>query len=257
MADGDAKRQVTPGSEPGESTPLYELVKRHITDGISRGTFGPGARLPSESALVRRFGASRMTINRALRELVRDGVITRRKGVGSFVSEPQHSTSLIEIRDIRETIAERGNRHSCRLIEAGRKALTAAEADLMDVPTATTAHFVRLLHCENDRPLQIESRLVRADFAPDLLSVDFERVSVYDYLQSIAPVSELEHMVEAALPDKGEAGLLDISDEHPVLRVRRRTWVGDTVVTLSSFCHPGERHRVTVRLRPSDLVARP
>jgi GntR family transcriptional regulator of arabinose operon len=63
----------------------HARIRQSLIDAISSGQYEPGQRLPSESALVRTFGASRPTVNRALRELQLSGVIERRAGSGSFV----------------------------------------------------------------------------------------------------------------------------------------------------------------------------
>jgi len=65
--------------------PKYELIRQTIADGIVSGKHSPGDRLPSESALVKTFAASRPTVNRALRELQLAGLIERRAGSGSYV----------------------------------------------------------------------------------------------------------------------------------------------------------------------------
>lgn len=236
-----------------EPAPLYEMVKHHITDGIAVGTYAPGAKLPSESELVGRFSVSRMTVNRALRELTRDGVIFRIQGVGSFVSEGHASTSLVEVRDIRDVIAERDAAYSCLVLECERISASPEIAELFSLESGVQLLHVVLVHFENGLPLQLERRYVRGDFAPQFLEQDFTTQSVYRYLHDIAPVSELEHIAEAALPDQFEQENLDLEGHQPVMRIRRRTWVGRKVVTLGYFSHPGDRYRVTVRVRPSDF----
>ncbi len=67
----------------------YQTVKQHILDRIGSGDWPPGARIPSENELVAELGISRMTINRAVRELAQEGRVVRLGGVGSFVAEPQ------------------------------------------------------------------------------------------------------------------------------------------------------------------------
>lgn len=237
---------------PMPAAPLYETVKRHVTDGIATGRYRPGAKLPSESALVAELSVSRMTVNRALRELARDGIITRVQGVGSFVSATAPNTSLSEVRDIRDIIAERGGTHHCRVLDARPVPLDAALAPLFEGAPGLEVFHLSVIHYENGRPLQVERRHVRADFAPDLLEQDLQAMPLTPYLQALAPISELEHLVEAASPDGDERQMLELGDGEPVLRIRRRTWVGDRVVTLSLFSHPGLRYRAVVRLRPSD-----
>jgi GntR family transcriptional regulator, arabinose operon transcriptional repressor len=65
--------------------PKHQRVRQTLTDAITSGEYAPGQRLPSESELVKAFGASRPTVNRALRELQLTGMIERRAGSGSYV----------------------------------------------------------------------------------------------------------------------------------------------------------------------------
>ncbi|MCP5368777.1 MAG: GntR family transcriptional regulator, partial [Hyphomicrobiales bacterium] len=67
--------------------PQYQRIKRHIMRLIDGGGLGPGDRVPSENALVRELGVSRMTVNRALRELTAAGLLVRVQGTGTFVAE--------------------------------------------------------------------------------------------------------------------------------------------------------------------------
>ena len=78
------------------SLALYAQVKDHISRKIQDGTWPAGHRLPSESELVAQFGISRMTVNRALRELMEQGRIVRVAGVGSFVAENKPQSTLLQ-----------------------------------------------------------------------------------------------------------------------------------------------------------------
>ncbi len=105
--------------------PLYARVKQMIVQQIETGSWPPHHRVPSESELVSQLGFSRMTINRALRELTADGLLVRMQGVGTFVAEPKTRSALFEVNNIADEIASRGHRHRCQVIvlaeEAPRK----------------------------------------------------------------------------------------------------------------------------------------
>ena len=75
-----------------DDTPKYMLILRELRGKIVSGDYGHGQRLPSESALVKKFGVSRPTAARALRELATEGLVERRAGSGSFVSERAGAT---------------------------------------------------------------------------------------------------------------------------------------------------------------------
>ena len=99
--------------QPQEKGPRYLKVKEHIMARIASGEFGPGSRVPSENELVSRFGLSRMTVNRALRELAADGWLNRRPGV-ELRAPAAGAGGLLAPRDIAQDIRRRGHRHGSR-----------------------------------------------------------------------------------------------------------------------------------------------
>src|SRR3546814_18507378 len=90
------------GASP-DAPPRYAAIKQSIYDAIGDGRLKPGDRVPSEADLVEQFDVSRMTANRALRELQSAGIIVRRAGSGSFIAEPKPIGHMIEIRDRKST----------------------------------------------------------------------------------------------------------------------------------------------------------
>ncbi len=100
------KRPSRPAGLPAAAEPalaLYQQIKDHIVRRIQDGSWRAGDRLPSESELVQQFGMSRMTVNRALRELVEQGRIVRVAGVGSFVAEDKPQSTLLQIANLAST----------------------------------------------------------------------------------------------------------------------------------------------------------
>ncbi|RTZ97716.1 MAG: histidine utilization repressor, partial [Deltaproteobacteria bacterium] len=83
---------------------LYLQVKDYILERIGSGKWPPDQRIPSENQLVKRLGVSRMTVNRALRELSAEGRLVRIQGVGSFVAHPRPLTTLFQIISIDKEI---------------------------------------------------------------------------------------------------------------------------------------------------------
>ena len=104
----------------GSLQPLYLQVKRHILDNIGSGKWGTSTRVPSENDIVKSFGVSRMTANRALRELSDEGVLVRVAGVGSFVADQHAHTHPLEIRSIADEIRTRGHVHRAAIVSLER-----------------------------------------------------------------------------------------------------------------------------------------
>src|ERR1700675_3956201 len=96
--------------------PLYLQAKWHILDNIGSGNWGTSASVPSENHIVKSFGVSRMTGNRALRELSDEGVLVRIAGVGSFVADRHARAHPLEIRSIADEIRGRGHVHRAEIV---------------------------------------------------------------------------------------------------------------------------------------------
>jgi len=230
--------------------PLYLRVKRHILDNIGSGNWAPAQRVPSENELVRSFGVSRMTANRALRELSDEGVLVRVAGVGSFVAERQTRAHPLEIRSIADEIRERGLVYQVEVVARERVRAIAGLAEDFRVAPRTELFFSSLVHLANGRPVQLEDRYVLARLAPDYLSLDFTRVTPHDYLVEAAPLQEAEHVLRAAMPDARTAKLLAMKRREPCLLVIRRTWSAGAIASVAKLHHPGSRYELSGRFRP-------
>ncbi|HEU4825965.1 MAG TPA: UTRA domain-containing protein, partial [Dongiaceae bacterium] len=170
-----------------ELLPRYSRVKRMITERIDSGEWQPRHRIPSESELVRDIGVSRMTINRALRELTLDGRLIRVQGVGTFVAEPKPISALFEVRNIADEIASRGHRHTAQVLTLRKEKASADIARSLGLKTGDAVFHSVLVHSEDDMPVQIEDRYVSPTSAPEYLGQDFSTQTPYVYLMAAAP----------------------------------------------------------------------
>jgi GntR family histidine utilization transcriptional repressor len=230
-----------------EPLPLYRRVKDHILERIRSGSLAPGARVPSENELVEALGVSRMTANRALRELSADGYLARVPGVGTFVKEAMARSSLIEIRNIAEEIASRGRRHTCRLINRGRALAKAGLAELFEAEGTVELFHILLVHEEDGTPVQLEDRYVNPAAAPAFLDQDFRVTTPTAYLVRSLPVDEFEHTVEAIMPGPEQRRLLDMEAGEPCLALHRRSWSRGLVATVASLVYPASRYSLYSR----------
>lgn len=231
----------------GAPAPLYQRVKHMIIQQIQTGVWPPHFRIPSESELVEQLGFSRMTINRALRELTAEGLLIRMQGVGSFVAEPKGHAALFEIRNIADEIAERGHHHHSKVVILKLTKANQKQALDLELQEGERIFHSLLIHYEENIPVQIEERYISAKVAPEYLQQDFTLQTPNQYLNSIAPVTEGEHLVEAVLGSSNECKLLQIAPHEPCLLIHRRTWSGLLVVSSTRLLYPGSRYRLEGR----------
>ena len=230
--------------------PLYQKIKDHILQRIADGDWPAGSRVPSENELVKLFKVSRMTTNRALRELTDEGVLMRVAGVGTFVAEVKAHSHPLEIHNIADEIHGRGHDYSAKVLILEEVRAGAETASWMEINKGESVFHSRIVHFEQGRPIQLEDRFVNPEVAPGYMAQDFSRTTPYEYLMSMAPLLKAEHVVKAVMPDEATRQHLDMDDNEPCLLVERRTWSGDRVVTIARLWHPGSRYELSGKFRP-------
>lgn len=222
--------------------PAYEQVKAFIKTHISAGTWKPGDPVPSEAALAAQFGISRMTVNRALRELTAEGMVTRVQGSGTRVAELHRISSRLTIRDIHEEVIERGHVHTTRVLMVQAEKASADLARSLGLRTGARVFHTMLVHLENGVPIQHEDRYVNPAAAPDFLETDFTLTTPTHHLLQHAPLTEASYSIEACLPSAQEARQLGIKRGEPCLAMMRRTVSGAHVASVARLIYPGTRY---------------
>jgi GntR family histidine utilization transcriptional repressor len=230
--------------------PLYLQVKNHILTNIDSGKWTPSARVPSENEIVREFGVSRMTANRALRELQDEGVLVRIAGVGSFVANRQAHTHPLEIHNIADEIRARGHVHRAELIALERVRAVGTLAQDFGVAPKTELFYSAIVHFESDVPILLEDRHVLPKIGPDYLKIDFQKMTPYDYLMEVAPLQEAEHLLRAVMPDERTRKLLTMKRREPCLLMIRRTWTAGVIASVARLHYPGSRYEMSGRVHP-------
>lgn len=242
--------------QTASSAPLYKQITSDIERRIARGEWADGSRLPSENELVRRLGVSRMTVNRALRDLTERGLVSRVKGLGTFVAAAGPQFELVAIRDIAEEIKERGHRHSAKVYALEAVRADAEQAGAFDAKLGAKLFRSLIVHYEDSTPIQLEERYISPVFAPEFLKQDFEHTTPTAYLQGLGAATEIEQIVYAATTSVTGCKLLKMERSTPCIILVRRTWIEGVPVTKSTFTSPGDRYSLGSRYVPSQLEKR-
>jgi GntR family histidine utilization transcriptional repressor len=222
--------------------PAYLQVKTFVQQHISSGEWRPGAPVPSEATLMQQFGISRMTVNRALRELTAEGMVTRVQGSGTFVAELHRIASNLTIRDIQEEVVERGHVHAARVLLSQAEKASSELAQSLGLRSGARVFHTVLVHLENGVPIQYEDRYVNPAAAPDYLKTDFSQTTPTRHLLTEAPLTEASYSIEACLPTPEQALHLDIPSREACLAMVRRTVSGTQVASVVRLVYPGSRY---------------
>jgi len=228
----------------------YARVKKYLKEGLAAGRWTPGELMPSETELVTEFGVSRMTENRALRELQAEGLVDRSQGIGTFAAQLHRLSSTLTIRDLHEEIESRGHRHHAEVHLKREERAPRELAERLGLATGAPVFHSLIVHHDNGVPLQCEDRYVNPACAPGYLQVDFTQTTPTHYLLDVAPLWEAQYTIEASAPTAREARLLGIEPGDPCLVVVRRTMSRSVPITLARLVHPGSRYQLEGSFSP-------
>ncbi|KPZ71321.1 HTH-type transcriptional repressor YvoA [Shewanella sp. P1-14-1] len=222
----------------------FAQIKQYILARIEAGEWQENDRVPSENQLTELFDCSRMTARRALTELVESGVLERSQGLGTFVAGLKSQSSLLAIRNIADEIKDRGHGYSVKQLELTQVSAPSAVAISLGLEEGSPVFYSVLVHCEQDKPLQVEERYVNPQMIPDYLKQDFNLLTPHEYLSKVAPLTEARHTIEAVIANEQTQQRLAIEPSEPCLQILRRTWSRKGVVSFARLTHPGSQFRL-------------
>ena len=230
--------------------PLHVRIKRSVLAQIRSGEYKPGDRIASENELGARFGASRPTVQRALRDLVSEGLLRRVQGSGTFVTPASLSFSLLEVHDLGEQIRAHGGAARSEVLIQRRRVADPEVTELLELEPGTEVFHAVILQVADEIPVAHEERFARVDIFTDFLEQDFSVISVFAYFASRSVLEEIENVVRAISPDRRLAQLLEINSGEPCLHLQRRNWWQGRAVTLTRITYAGIRQALASRYKP-------
>jgi GntR family transcriptional regulator len=227
----------------------YQRVQDALAEEIARGRRSPGSRLPPERALAEHFGVSRVTLRRALAELERSGIVSR-DAAGWAVAGPAIGEPPNELMSFSEMAASRGLTPRARVLNTRVRSATIDEAETLGLAPGASLFEIERLRLMDDVPIMIDRSCIPLALAPELVEVDFSRVSLYSVLENrgVQP-ARANFAVEAIAADEHRAALLDLEPGEPLLRCSQLT--EDETGRLIEMCemvYRGDRYRFRATL---------
>lgn len=201
--------------------PRYQQLYRHISGAVADGSLAPGTQLPPERDLADIAGVSRVTVRKAIGQLVRDGLIDQRQGAGSFVRLPPQKIeqSLSGLTSFTEYMQQRGKTSTSRVIGAARAAPTPDETMALGIGGNDRIARVERLRSADGTCMALERSSLPLDILPDPAAVT---TSLYAVLRALgnAPSRAIQRISAHSL-GASEASLLEMPEGAPVLRIDR------------------------------------
>ena len=237
--------------DQGRDITLHQRIVNDIEGRIVSGEWPPGHRIPFELELTKEYDCSRMTVNKALTQLAKAGLIERRKKSGSFVTQPQAQSAVLEIHDIAAEVKSLNLAYAFSVARRGKRKADADDNRRLELQSGSSVVEVVCIHHAGGRPFCLEERLISLATVPEAEEADFSTVPPGSWLINQIPWSSAEHRIHAVAAGSEAALLLDIPRNTACLVVERRTWSNVGPVTHVRFTYPGDKHALVARFTPA------
>jgi GntR family transcriptional regulator len=232
------------GSLPGKAAEIRALLLSLID------TLPEGAALPPERELAVRWNVARMTLRRAVDELVIEELLVRRHGSGTYTARPKVAKWLGMI-GFSEDVRRRGMRPGSTMLEFRHQKAERAAARRLRIPVGDPIIAFTRLRLADDVPMVVEHTTLPAGYVPGLQAEDLNG-SLYDLLTTRYGIDHVSgtSRLEPVMPDAKTAGWLDIPITQPCLAVHGISFDRrDRVFEYTSALYRGDRYAFTTELR--------
>lgn len=220
----------------------FREVQEELTRRISEGEWRPGASIPGEESLANAFGCSRSTVNRALQEMARAGLVVRKRRAGTKVALHPVREARLVIPLVRQEIQASGATYLYTLLSQRVTVSPAQVCKRLTLPPRTPLLRVRCLHSADDVPYQYEDRWINPASVPSAVEAPFGSTSPNEWLVHNAPFTRASFHYLAEEATKRAANTLEIEEGAAVFVAERVTWLRDQPITFVRLIHrPGHR----------------
>ena len=202
--------------------PLHVQIKDCLKGEIQKGKFD--GKIPSERELMDIFSVSRTTVREAVSALVREGVVDKIHGKGTFVSlRPVQQQWLGNISTFSETIKRAGMKPGAKLLSSGIKSCPQSISDKFG---CQEFYVIKRLRSANDKIMAVEQKCFQVEIGLKLANYDLNQANIYQLLESSLGITPwtAEEVITSNITTKEDATLLGIPKTSSVLVIERSTW---------------------------------
>ncbi len=235
--------------------PFYIQIRESLKAQIAQELLAPGQKLPSEDELAAEYGVSRMTVRQGLASLIEDGLLYRRHGIGTFVSNSDVERDHRRLTNFFESCRRQGKEASAQLLQFEVIPVGHAAAETLHITTGDLVIRIVTLRAINGKPVTLHDAQLPVALFPQLQTADPQELQlesrhlwelIEDYGYELSHVTE---RLEAQVADEYLAGVLNVSVGSPILYGARVAYATNGTPLKYADCYNrGDKVSLTVEL---------
>src|SRR5512140_522643 len=233
-----------------EGIPIYVQIRESLRVEITQGILKRGQKLPSEQELASQFKVSRMTIRESIEDLVDEGLLYRRHGVGTFVAYPHLQRDHTRLTSFFDKAENEGLQIQAKLLKLEVIPAKPRVAEALDIPTGSHVIRVKTLRYANNVPITVHDAHMPHKLFPNLVNENLEVQHLWTLFEKAGHrVKRAIQRLEAREATKDVAALMKIKEGAPILFKERTVYADDGTPVEFTYCYNrGDIYSLTVAL---------
>jgi GntR family transcriptional regulator len=231
---------------------LYASIEETIAAEIARGDYRPGDQLPTEDALLLRFQVSRITIRRAIQNLVSRGLLEIRRGLGTFVLSPRIEAELTKLTGFVEDMNAAGRKATAHVVSQGVVTASARVAERLQLTKGSKVMQIKRVRLANGVPVSFDETYLPLSLGKQIVRSDLRLHPIFTLLEQEygVPLVEADYELEAVIASKAVAGALQVKVGSPIFQIERTSMTtGNQPVDYEVLSYRGDLVRFVTKLR--------
>lgn len=230
--------------------PLYHQVREALMTLITDGALQEGSLIPTEREIGEKLQVSRITVRRAIDELVREGYLVTQQGKGTFVARPKIKRRTTQMKSFSEQMLEEGHRPGSQLLSLRHEKATGHVASMLQIKTDDWIWVVERLRYADDEPICISLTYLNLPLEVVLTPAELQReTSLWAIMEKKGiRLKKSEATVQAIPAGEREAELLQIETGLPLLLVEGVVYTDDDApVEYHQMFNRGDRYKYSIQ----------
>jgi GntR family transcriptional regulator len=230
---------------------LYAKIEETIATEIAQGEYRPGDQLPTEDALLQRFQVSRITVRRAIQNLVNRGLLEIRRGLGTFVLSPRIEAELTKLTGFVEDMSAAGRKATARVISQRVVAASARVAERLQLAKGTKVMQIKRVRLADGMPISFDETYLPLPLGKQIAHNDLRLHPIFTLLEREygVPLVEADYELEAVIATKAVADALQVRVGSPIFQIERTSMtMGNQPVDYEVLSYRGDLVRFVTKL---------
>lgn len=229
--------------------PLYYQIADQIRTRVEND-LPPGARIPSENELIAKYNVSRNTVRLAIETLIKQGLVYRVKGRGTFVNQARLRYGLFHLVSFSEETRRRGMRPSSRMLRLSRIIPPVKIHEALSLEPEQEVFAIERLRLANEQPMALNVSYIPCHLCPDLDRHDLIHDSMYRAIEEIyhLNIAYAQQTLKPVIASEAEARLLEVPPGSPMQLVEGVSYLMDGIpIEYAKLVYRGDRYEFPIQ----------